>query len=698
MDQHTNRLADQTSPYLLQHAHNPVNWRPWGDDALTCARELDRPILLSIGYSSCHWCHVMERESFEDEEIAVLMNENYVCIKVDREERPDLDHIYMTAVQLMTGQGGWPMTVFLTPQGRPFYGGTYFPPDERFGRPGFRMILEYIRDVWSEHRQEAEDIGGKLFEHLNTSINRRVNAQHLHPGLFDAAFAHIEELWDHDLGGFNGPPKFPQPAALEFLMRYIARTGSEKALKMLHNTLTRMAEGGIYDHLGGGFHRYSTDIYWLVPHFEKMLYDNALLIPVYLHAWQLSGRSFYRRIVEETAEYLLREMTDRNGLFCSSQDADSPQGEGNYYAWTPVEIEEELGTEDAVIFFRLYDVTPHGNWERKNLLNLSMQPEALARSLKESEEDFFRRIGQMRRKLLTLRSKRQPPSRDDKALASWNGLALAALAEAGSVLNRPDFLAAAKRCAEALEENLLRRDSEGVLTILRTGRSSEEGFTVSPIPGYLEDYAAVGLGMTYLFMAEGNPHLLHIALDLKQTILERFQSPDGLFYDTAIDSEKLIAPVQDLMDGATPSGNSLALELLLTMSIFDGDSNLRHAVASPLGIISEEMVAQSAHYGRMLANLDLFLGPVQELIVLGARTDPRTRALRDAAHREYRPRLLCVYADPSELTDSQIDILSEKILTDNVPAAWLCEDGSCRLPVCAPEALTAVLNDGIKSK
>ena len=523
-----NRLINETSPYLLQHAHNPVDWYPWGEEALSRSRDEDKPILLSIGYSACHWCHVMERESFEDEAIASLMNANFVNIKVDREERPDLDAVYMEAVQMLTGSGGWPMTVFLTPDGKPFYGGTYFPPTDRMQMPGFPRILLAVIEAYRTNRGEVERVTGQLTQQMGRSGNL-APAQTCFRRTF---FTRLTRAWLPILttrtAALGRPPSFPQPMTPEFLLRYHHHGYNPRALDLVDLTLQKMAHGGMYDQLGGGFHRYSTDAFWLVPHFEKMLYDNALLARLYLHAYQVTGNDLYLRITEETLEYVLREMTDPLGGFYSAQDADSEGVEGKFFVWTPHEIRDVLGEEDGDLFGGFYGVTEAGNFEGSNILNIHTSPEAFALEHGITEEFLGTVVARCRPRLLAAREKRVHPFRDDKVIASWNGLMLRAFAEAGAALKRPDFLAAARANAEFLHGQMFR---DGRL--LRTFREGQ-----AKLDGFLEDYACVTDGYIALYEATFDRVWLDRAVTLTDTMIELFwDDAVGGFYDTGTEHE-----------------------------------------------------------------------------------------------------------------------------------------------------------------
>jgi uncharacterized protein YyaL (SSP411 family) len=730
MAAHTNRLAGETSPYLLQHAHNPVDWFPWGEEALRRAREEDRPILLSVGYSACHWCHVMERESFGNEEIAALMNAHFVCIKVDREERPDLDHLYMNAVQMLTGQGGWPMTVFLTPDGKPFYGGTYYPPEDRYGRPGFPRILQAVAQAWRERRQEIEEQGGAMVAEMRRLSEFVVPPGLVTPDLFDRAFHHLMQSYDVRRGGFGGAPKFPQPALLDFLLRYAHRTHNKQAvlprasreepLRMATFTLERMAMGGMYDHLGGGFHRYSTDEYWLVPHFEKMLYDNAQLAPVYLRAWQVTGDTLFRRVAEETLNYVRREMTSPEGGFYSTQDADSEGEEGKFFVWTEEEIKEVLGPEDAALFARCYGITPRGNWEHKNILNLSAPLESLARALGEDPAAFEARLAAMRRRLFARREARVKPGRDEKVLTAWNGLMLAAFAEAAAVLDRADYLQTAINNAEFVLRELVesrkskvesgqthdsRLTTHDSVRLMRTGKDSfldtpegmdhpllkSSAFKVAPIPGFLEDYACCADGLLRLYEATGEWRWLDAARGLADAMVVLFADPNGGFFSTAADAEELVERPKDMMDSATPSGNSMAAEVLLRLAVLTGEETYRERAAAILRKLVEPMAQHPATFGRLLSAADFFVGPVKELAVIGAKDQPETRALLAAARAAYHPNLVLAQAEPDDARAVELPLLAARPQVDGKPTAYVCENYVCRQPTTDPAALTELL-------
>ena len=677
-----NRLIDETSPYLLQHAHNPVDWYPWGPEALKHARSEDMPILLSIGYSACHWCHVMERESFENEDIAALMNENFVSIKVDREERPDLDSIYMTAVQAMTGQGGWPMTVFLTPDGRPFYGGTYFPPEERGGLPGFPRVVQALARAYRENRGEVVQATQRLIGHIRQVSAGVRSREPLTVDLLHQAYSGIAGSFDDRHGGTGLQPKFPQPMVYEFLLRYHLRFESPNALDMVDLTLEKMARGGIYDQLGGGFHRYSTDTYWLVPHFEKMLYDNALLARLYLHAFQTTRKPLYRRVVEETLDYVTREMTHPSGGFYSAQDADSEGVEGKFFVWRPEEITDILGKEAAEVVNRVYGVTRTGNFEGRTILHVAEPPEKAAGELEMAQPEFDALLQASKAALLRARESRVHPARDDKVLTSWNGLMLGAFAEAGAVLDRPDYVSYANQNAKFLL-NHLRRDDR----LLRTYREPR-----AALNGYLEDYAFLVDGLITLHEATFDQDWLREAVALGYGMVDLFwDEGEGLWYDTGRDHEALIVRPRDVSDNATPSGASMATDVLLRLSVITGDSEFRRRAAESLRSVREFMSRVPAGAGHWLGALDLYLSSPREIALIGEPAAGETRALAAEVYREYIPNRVFVGVDDAKAPPSGIPLLAGRGRIDGVPTAYVCRNYVCGLPVTTPSALARQL-------
>ena len=680
-----NRLIHETSPYLLQHAYNPVDWYPWGEEALGRARLEDKPILLSIGYSACHWCHVMERESFEDEAIAGIMNRHFVNIKVDREERPDLDAVYMEAVQMLTGSGGWPMTVFLTPEGKPFYGGTYFPPVDRHNMPGFPRLLETVAQAYRNSNPEIRRVTDQLTEQMGRA-GRLLRGQ----GVLDESVLHhaynaLATNFDYQNGGVGGAPKFPQAMTLEILLRYYAHGHNDRALAMLELTLEKMARGGIYDQVGGGFHRYSTDGFWLVPHFEKMLYDNALLARLYLHAWLVTGRGLYRRIVEETLDYALREMTGEHGGFFSATDADSEGEEGKFFVWTPAELEAILGAEDAGLFGAFFGVSAKGNFEGKNILNIPVKAADFARRQGVALERVVEVVRRGKEALRAAREGREHPLLDDKALASWNGLMLRALAEAGAALERGDYLDAAERNAAFLLE---RMRTEG-----RLMRSFREG--QAKLPGFLEDYAFVADGLTALYEATFERRWLDAARELAEEMISLFwDEGEGCFYDTGREHEELVVRPRDVFDNAQPCGGSVASDVLLRLAVITGKDDYAAKGAAPLRGLAELMGRAPAGTGRWLAALDFYLLAPVEVAVVGPRDAPETAALLREVHGRYLPnRALAGAEGESAAAGSGLPLLEGRGMLGGVPTAYVCEHYVCRLPVTDAGDL-GVLLDG----
>ena len=685
-----NRLINETSPYLLQHAHNPVDWYPWGEEALQRAANEDKPIMLSIGYSACHWCHVMERESFENEAIAALMNQNFISIKVDREERPDLDAVYMEAVQALTGSGGWPMTVFLTPQGKPFYGGTYFPPADRPGMAGFPRILESVSQAYRTNRGEIERVTNQLTEQMGRTGQLAKGGGLLTDEILHQAYSQLASNFDYQNGGFGAAPKFPQPMTPEFLLRHYHRTRDEHTLEMVNLTLEKMARGGMYDQIGGGFHRYSTDTYWLVPHFEKMLYDNALLARLYLHAFQLTQRPLYRRITEEILDYVLREMTDPQGGFYSAQDADSEGEEGKFFLWSRSQVVSELGDEEGRLFADFFDITERGNFEGSNIPNIAKKAMPFAQERGLPLEQLVSVIQRGKAKLLEVREQRIHPLRDDKVLTSWNGMMLRSLAEAGAALNRQDYLEAASENAAFLLENMR---PEGRL--LRTFREGQ-----AKLLGYLEDYAFAADGLLALYEATFELRWLQEAVGLADEMLRLFWDEElGGFYDTGIDHESLVVRPRDVFDNAQPCGGSVAAEVLLRLAIITGNEEYQSKAAAPLRAIHQLMAQAPGGTGQWLAALDFYLSLPKEIVIVGPRTDSQTQALVDTVFQRYLPnRVVMGAADAVQNLGAAeasfattLPLLEQRGLVEGQPTAYVCQHYICQLPVTEPEALTRQL-------
>lgn len=680
--QHTNRLIHETSPYLRQHAHNPVDWYAWSEEALEEARSKDKPIFLSIGYSACHWCHVMERESFEQEETAELMNELFVNIKVDREERPDLDSIYMDAVQAMTGQGGWPMSVFLTPDGKPFYGGTYYPPQPRYGMPSFTQVLHSVADAYRQRRDQVEGQAERLTSMLRRSAQFESQAVDLGTETLDEAIKQLHQYFDDQNGGFGSQPKFPQPMTLEFILTQYLRTGDLDTLYMAELTLEQMALGGLYDQLGGGFHRYSVDAHWLVPHFEKMLYDNAQLLLIYLHAWQLNALPLYRRVVEETVDYVLREMTAPTGGFYATQDADSEGEEGKFFVWIPAEIEAVLDANAAQVFEAYYGVSTRGNFEGKNILHVRRTAESVAKDFDITSEEVERILADAKGKLFAEREKRIKPGRDDKILVEWNGLMIHALAEVGVVLGRQDALDAAGAAANFILSQMSQPDGK----LYRSYKDGRARFNA-----YLEDYAAFARGLVALYEATFDLRWLGEASRLTQLIFDQFHDSErGGFFQTGLDHEQLVARRKDYIDNAVPSGNSLTAELLLRLAVLVDNEQYRRDATRVVLTLKDAMAQQPTGFGRMLTALHTLLHPSQEIAIVGNANDATTRALLAEVRRRYLPTTVLASQPPG--AESMLPLLANRGLVNGQPAAYVCENYACKLPVTAPEALAALLD------
>ena len=679
-----NRLINETSPYLQQHAHNPVDWYPWGPEALGRAKEEGRPVFLSIGYTSCHWCHVMERESFEDPEIARVMNEHFISIKVDREERPDLDSIYMQAVQALTGRGGWPMSVFLTPEMKPFYGGTYFPPEDRGGMAGFKRVLETMADAYQSRRSDVVQASEQLGAYLQRNTEVAGRPDPLSAEVLGRAFQKLAPELDTAYGGFGGAPKFPQPMNQEFLLRYSSRIGDKVPLVMVDLTLYRMARGGIYDHLGGGFHRYATDPAWLVPHFEKMLYDNALLARLYLHGFQATGFSYYRRVAEETIDYVLRDMQDPAGGFYSAQDADSEGEEGKFYVWSREEVMDVLGKEDGGLFARYFGVTEEGNFEGKNILNIPEEPEALAAELSMPREELEAVVARGKARLHEVRRGRIWPLRDEKVLTAWNGMMLSSLAEGAAVLGREDYLEAALANASFLLQ-ALRRDGR----LLRSYRDGE-----AKLKGYLEDYALLLDGLVSLYEASFQRRWLDEARGLAEEMIALFWDPvQGAFYDTGRDHETLIVRPRDIFDNAMPCGSSAAVGALLRLGAHTGEPEHRNVAGQALRSVRELVIQQPSGFGHWLCGLDFYLSTTNEIAIVGPRDNPATADLLDVVYRGFLPnKAVAGMESDDELAAEGLPLLEDRWMVNGRPTAFVCENYTCQLPVTDPEALREQLH------
>jgi uncharacterized protein YyaL (SSP411 family) len=659
-----NHLENETSPYLLQHVDNPVDWHPWGEEAMRLAKEQDKPILLSIGYAACHWCHVMAHESFEDQVTAEQMNADFINVKVDREERPDVDSIYMQAVNAMTGGGGWPMTVFLTPDGKPFYAGTYFPNEPRHGMASFQQILTGVIQAWRNDRENVVGSASEVAQQLQELSGVGFEEQPLDEEIFRSALRGLGQRFDASWGGFGDAPKFPQSMTIEFLLRESIRGENDNALEMAEGTLRKMAEGGMYDQIGGGFARYSVDHRWLVPHFEKMLYDNAQLARVYLHAWQVTGNDFYRRITEETLDYVLREMRHEDGGFYSSQDADSEGVEGKFYVWSADEIREALG-EEADTFMRVYGVSNEGNWEGHNILNLR-----LAGALDG-------RIAAARATLYELRSKRIWPGLDDKVLTSWNGLMLAALAEAGQALGRADYIEAAESNADFVHRTM-RRDSGRLFRTWKAGSDAKYN-------AYLEDYAYLADGLLALYEATFERRWVDWARELAELMLGHFRdTKNGGFFDTSDDHEQLIHRPKDLQDNAVPSGNAMAASVLVRLSLLTGNGDYWQVAEQSTSTMNKFMAQYPSGFGQWLNVAKFMLSEPREIALMGNgdAIAPLLKVIRGG----YRPFQVVAAGE-----EGSLPLLENRPQIDGKGTAYVCRRFVCQAPVTGPEELALQL-------
>jgi uncharacterized protein len=662
----SNRLANETSPYLLQHKDNPVDWFPWGEEALALAKEQQKPILLSIGYAACHWCHVMAHESFEDQDTARLMNEHFVPVKVDREERPDLDAVYMTAVQAMTGQGGWPMTVFLTPDGTPFYGGTYFPPDDRHGLPSFKRLLEGIDEIWQNRRDDAVGQGKKLMEHIDASADFAVPDDPLTGDVLDGVAITLARSLDTVYGGFGGAPKFPQAPVLDLLLRLLQRGANTQGPLTL--TLDRMAAGGIFDQLGGGFHRYSVDRQWIVPHFEKMLYDNSQLLRTYARAWQRFGTPRYREVAESTGEWLLREMQDPAGGFWSSLDADSEGVEGKFYVWSLDEVREVTG-DDADVAIARWGFTKNGNFEGENIPVFAAAQDGAA-------------VDRTRVALMERRSQRVRPGTDTKVITAWNALTASALAEAGTVLDNASWVGAARECMDFLFSTLV---VDGRL--MRSYKDGEVKYL-----GYAEDYAFTLEACLALYEATFEPRWLERARWAADAALGLFSDERGGFFTTGADAEKLVTRPKDIMDSPVPASNSvLALELQRLSLIFQ-EPAYENAAVRALRSMRNAMEQSPLAFAHLLSALDFYTSSPPEIVIVGRSGDAGTNALLRVAREGFRPNKVLLQSEENGGLEDSVPLLANRAMRGGRATAYVCRRGTCRQPVDSPDALQAQLS------
>ena len=678
----TNRLVHETSPYLLQHAHNPVDWYPWSDEAFAKAKQEDKPVLLSIGYSACHWCHVMERESFENEQIAELMNNLFINIKVDREERPDLDEIYMNAVQMLTGRGGWPMTIFLTPDRQPFYGGTYYPAEDRHGMPGFPRIL---RGVAQAYRDKPEDVQ-KSVEHILSALSRMSQSEdHEHAfsrETISKAAEQIARAYDAENGGLGQAPKFPNPGVYELFLRQHHQSGTLHFLEMVTHTLTRMALGGIYDHLGGGFHRYSVDEKWLVPHFEKMLYDNAQLVRILALLYRATGNEFFKRVMEDTLDYLIREMLHSEGGFYSTQDADSEGEEGNFFVWTRTEINQILGEEDGEIFTRVYDVTELGNFEGKNILHPILTVAQAAGLFKKTPDQIETLITQGKQKLFAARETRQKPFRDEKIITSWNGLMLSGLAESLKITAKPSFLAAANRTIQLIFTKMF---SHGLLLhTYKDGKAKQLGF--------LDDYAFLAVGLLDFYEATLERSALERAVEVTEVMVREFwDSSEGGFFYTGNSHEQLISRTKPVFDASVPSGNATATELLLRLYHLTGKEDFLGKAETVLRSYSHAMESQPFGFAHMICALDFYLRKPKEIVLIGKLEDSKTKELLAEINSIYLPNITLQLVGPDQPLDEVSPLLAGKTQINGDATAYVCQNYTCSAPVTRREQLRSLL-------
>jgi uncharacterized protein YyaL (SSP411 family) len=690
-----NRLADALSPYLAQHADNPVDWYPWGDEAFEKAAKEDKPIFLSIGYAACHWCHVMEHESFENERIAAILNKHFVSIKVDREERPDVDDIYMEAVQTMTGSGGWPLSVFLTPERKPFYGGTYFPPQRRGPMPGFEEILRAVSDAWKNRRGDAVEQANALTSVLQGDNLKRMSGEEdvaqLAP-LLEAAGQSLARSFDPTWGGFGGAPKFPRPTDFSLLLRLWYRTGDQQALHMVTTTLDRMAAGGIYDHVGGGFHRYSTDGEWLVPHFEKMLYDNAQLARAYTEAWQVTGDDRYRRVAQETLDYVLRDMRHPDGGFYCSEDADSEGEEGLFYTWTPDEIETVLGKDQADTFARAYDVTESGNFEGRSIANLKRPIAATAEQLRRNPKELEEELSRCFASLLDARSKRVRPLRDEKVLVGWNGLMIDALSVAGAAFEEDRYLEAATAAADYLERFL--RDGQGRLLHCRRGDRASH-------PAYLEDHAALAYGLVSLYETTFDERWIDRAVAEADILLaEFFDSEDGGFFTTSARHEKLIARKRDLLDNALPSGSSLSATALLRLGKLCGRGDYLTAAEQTIEATAPVMQRAPQAASQMLVALDFLLGPTPEIVLVDGQESEVSLTRSSGVLRAFLGNRVLAFRSSADTVAARSEHLEALFRgkTGNEARMFLCENATCREPIDGRPAIAKAVSEMAERK
>jgi uncharacterized protein len=679
---HTNRLSRETSPYLLQHADNPVDWYPWGEEAFQKARSENKPILLSIGYSACHWCHVMERESFENEKIAALMNDLFVNIKVDREERPDLDEIYMNAVQMLTGRGGWPMTMFLTPDRKPFYGGTYFPPEDRQGMPGLPRVLSSVAQAYRERPEEVEKSVSQILAALQRMSESQETSKAFSPSIVADGAEKVARAYDADHGGLGQAPKFPNAGVYELFLRHYSRSKNEKFLEMVVDTLAKMGQGGIYDHLGGGFHRYSVDAKWLVPHFEKMLYDNAQLVRIYAHAYTFTRDPLFKSVIDETVGYLLREMLHPEGGFYSTQDADSEGEEGKFFVWTADEIGALLGVADGEIFCRMYDVGEPGNFDGKSILHPILTVEQASKFFRKESSEIAALVSRAKQLLFAARAKRIKPFRDEKIITAWNGLTLSALAEAIKLSADPASIDAARRTVDFFSNNMFRDGF--LLHTYKDGRAK--------LFGYLDDYAFFAIGLLDLYEALFDRAHLHRAVELTEIMLREFwDERDGGFFFTGKSHEQLISRAKPIFDASIPSGNAMATQLLLRLHHLTGNADYGARAEKVLRSYYDLMESQPFGFAHMLCALDSYLQGIKAVVIVGSRADAGVQEMIAEINSIYLPNKVVQLATPDTALAEISPLLEGKNQVDGRPTAYVCQNFTCSAPVTSASELRTLL-------
>lgn len=679
-----NRLQHANSPYLLQHADNPVDWYPWGESAFQEARRRDVPIFLSIGYAACHWCHVMEHESFEDAETANFINQHFVSVKVDREERPDVDALYMQAVTAITGQGGWPLSVFLTPEGEPFYGGTYFPPVRRYNMPSFMEVLEFINQRWNEDRQSLLKSGQELTRHISHSLDLSVSESGLNAETLSTSAEALWKTYDWEHGGWGSAPKFPSATTVEFLLAKNARQQDQLALDMAKHALSHMAHGGLFDQIRGGFHRYSVDRAWLVPHFEKMLYDNALLGTAYIHGWKVTGEPVFKRTALKTLDWLLSEMRDPRGGFYASLDADSEGVEGKFYIWKWEEIADALNDEDLTqLFCQVYGVSQEGNFEGANVLHRPRPSDSLTEELNLSVDEIEIRLAEAERGLLEVRAARERPRTDDKIIAGWNGLVLTFLSEASRFLDRDAYLPIAQGLANFLTSEMLINGR-----LHRSWRQGHGGH-----PGTLEDYGAVANGLIDLYQADFNPTWIDTAQRLLITVQDQFADSQGGYFDSPSDQTDLIARPKSLQDSPIPSGNSLVARAMLRLDSLTPQPQWEENVLQLLSAMQSTAEKYPSMFSAWLVNIDWALGPITQIAIAGDLQDSELLKMIRVSDEVYIPRL--IRAGGAHKQSDVVSLMDSRTMIDNRPTAYLCQDFACKLPTSSPEILRQQIADAV---